>query len=127
MKKILVTLVVAFSLVLNVNAFELSSRNVILYNLNENKIIYDKNKDEQTSIASLTKIMTTLVAIEHITDMNKKVTMTSEMFEGLEEANAAVVGLTIGQKVTYKDLLYGMFVHLYFCHILSYFHLNYII
>jgi D-alanyl-D-alanine carboxypeptidase len=54
--------------------------------------------------------MTTLVAIEHITDMNKKVTMTSDMFEGLEEANAAVVGLTIGQKVTYKDLLYGMFV-----------------
>ncbi len=110
MKKILVTLVVAFSLVLNVNAFELSSENAILYNLNENKIIYEENKDEQTSIASLTKIMTTLVAIEHITDMDKKVTMTSDMFEGLTEANAAVIDLTVGQKVTYEDLLYGMFI-----------------
>lgn len=110
MKKIFVTFIVLFSLILNVNAFELSSENVILYNLNENKIIYQQNKDEQTSIASLTKIMTSLVAIEHIDDMSKTVTMTSKMFAGLAEANAAVIGLTVGQEVTYEDLLYGMFV-----------------
>lgn len=110
MKKILITLVVAFSLVTNVNALELSSKDVILYNLNEDKIIYEENKDEQTSIASLTKIMTTLVAIEHIDNMNDTVTMTKNMFTGLTEENAAVIGLDVGQEVTYEDLLYGMFI-----------------
>ena len=93
----------------NVGALELNSKNVVLYNLNENKIIYEENKDEITSIASLTKIMTTLVAIENITNWNEKVTLNYKVFEGLAEANAAVIGLRIGQTVTYNDLIYGMF------------------
>ena len=38
---------------------------IITYNLNDNEIIYEKNKDVEGSIASLTKIMTTIVAIEN--------------------------------------------------------------
>ena len=94
----------------SVNAFELSSKKAVLYNMNENKIIYELNKDEKTSIASLTKIMTTLVAIENIDDYNKKVTINYEMLKGLAEENAAVIGLKVGQNVTYNDLLYGMFL-----------------
>ena len=91
MKKV-VLFVTLLLISFNVGALELNSKNVVLYNLNENKIIYEENKDEITSIASLTKIMTTLVAIENITNWNEKVTLNYKVFEGLAEANAAVIG-----------------------------------
>ncbi len=83
------------------------SQNMVLYQLNEDKIINEKNKDEQISVASLTKIMTAYVAIQHIQNLDDQVTLTSEVFKGLAEANAAVVGFKRGETVTYKDLLYG--------------------
>ena len=109
MKKLIIFLLCLLS-INNVKALELNSKNAVLYNLNENKVVYEMNKDEKTNIASLTKIMTTLVAIEHIKDYNLTVTIKSSMFTGLKEANAAVIGLRVGQVVTYNDLLYGMFV-----------------
>lgn len=110
MKKVLLTILLFLTLIGNVGALELNSNNAVLYNLNENTVIFEKNKDEITSIASLTKIMTTLVAIENITDYNQTVTVNSSMLTGLKEANAAVIGLKAGHKVTYKDLLYGTFL-----------------
>lgn len=93
-----------------VHAFELNSKYAVLYNLEEEKIMYEMNKDEPTSIASLTKIMTTLVAIENIENYEEKVTLKESMFTGLAQANAAVIGLKEGQTVSYNDLLYGMFL-----------------
>lgn len=110
MKKILLSIIIFLAFITNVNALDLSSRHIVLYNMNEDKIIYELNKDEKTSIASLTKIMTTLVAIENIDNYDEKVKLTHNMFTGLEEANAAVIGLKSGQVVTYNDLLYGMFL-----------------
>lgn len=110
MKKFLFYIFIYLIFIPRVSAFNLSSKKAVLYNMNENKIIYELNKDEKTSIASLTKIMTTLVAIENIDDYNKKVTINYEMLKGLAEENAAVIGLKVGQSVTYNDLLYGMFL-----------------
>ncbi len=85
--------------------FTIQSKNASLYLLNEDKILYSKNADEKISIASLTKMMTAIVAIEHIKDFNKKVTITSDVFVGTEELSKA--GFMVGEKVTYYDLLYG--------------------
>lgn len=94
----------------NVNALEAYSENIVLYNLNDSSIIYEKNKDSKTSIASMTKIMTVLVAIENIDDISEKIKLTSDVFDGLKEANASVAGFYAGQVVTYEDLLYGAFL-----------------
>lgn len=110
MKKIILSVVIFLLFITNINAFELSSKHVVLYNMNEDKIIYELAKDEKTSIASLTKIMTTLVAIENIENYDEKVTINASMFTSLSESNAAVIGLKSGQVVTYNDLLYGMFL-----------------
>lgn len=110
MKKVLISTAVFFTLINNVQAVEINSKHAVLYNLNENKIIFAKNKDGITSIASLTKIMTTLVAVENIKDINSKIVIDDTMFEGLYEADAAVIGLTNGQVVTYEDLLYGTLI-----------------
>ena len=109
MKKLLL-IIIMFLFINNVGAIDLSSRHIVLYNMNEDKIISELNKDEKTSIASLTKIMTTLVAIENIKNYDEKITLHYSMFTGLAEANAAVIGLKSGQIVTYNDLLYGMFI-----------------
>ncbi len=92
----------------NINALEINSKNAILYNMNDDLVIYEKDADTKTYIASLTKIMTTIVAIENIDDINEVVTVPSEALDGLIEANASVAGFKLGQKVTYKDLLYGI-------------------
>ena len=93
---------------ININALEINSEHAILYNMNDDMVLYEKDADTRTYIASLTKIMTTIVAIENIDDINESVTIPYEGLEGLIEANASVAGFRLGQKVTYKDLLYGI-------------------
>lgn len=110
MKKILFIITIFFLLLTNTNALEINSSNAILYNLNNNEIIYEKNSEEVIKIASLTKIMTTIVAIENIDNLNNKVVITDEMLKGLIEQNASVAGFEKGDIVTYEDLLYAAFL-----------------
>lgn len=82
------------------------SKRYIIYNMNENKIIDEKDAYTSTDIASLTKIMTVIVAIENINDYNAKITITSDMLNGIDW-DVAVTGFKVGQVVTYNDLLYA--------------------
>lgn len=86
---------------------EIYSEYAILYNLDDDIILYEKNSDSQISVASLTKIMTCIVAIENIDNLDNKVTLTNQVFYGLAEAHAAVAGFRIGEQVTYRDLIMG--------------------
>ena len=111
MKKLKILLfIILMSLSINVYAieFDLNSQHAILYNLNDNSVLYEKSSKDKTSIASMTKIMTGIVAIENIENLDNKVKLTYADFAGLAEANAAVAGFRIGEEVTYKDLLYGL-------------------
>ncbi|MEG2010742.1 MAG: hypothetical protein RR067_01935 [Bacilli bacterium] len=108
MKK-LILILFCFTLI-NVKALDIESKNAILYNMNENKIIYSKNENEITKIASLTKIMTCLIAIENTKNLSEVVIMTKDMFKGLDEQNAYQVGLKVGDIVTKEDLLYTSFI-----------------
>ncbi len=102
---LLIGVISFFSIVLCVDAKEvnINANNAVMYNLNDNKTIFEKNKNDKVYIASLTKIMTVLVAIENIEDINDKVTITNKMLEGT--SGYAVVGLEVGDEVTYEDLL----------------------
>lgn len=109
MKKILYIVILLIVLIpYDIYAFNIKSKNAILYNMNDDTILYELNPDEEISIASMTKIMTALVALEKIDNINEKVTMTSDMFYRLVEENASVAGFYLGEKVTYEDLLYGL-------------------
>ena len=108
-KKIISVIFLFFLFIVPIYADELNidSDKYILYNLNDNSVIIEHNSNEKTQIASLTKIMTTIVAIENIDDLNEKVTITSKMLEGIPY-DASVAGLEVGDTLTYKDLLYGV-------------------
>ena len=92
---------------IKVNALEINSKNAILYNMNDDEILFEKDSEKEVPIASLTKIMTSIIAIENIDDINETVTIPEEGLEGLVGANASVAGFKLNEKVTYKDLLYG--------------------
>lgn len=109
MKKIILFIIGLFTFTINVFALEgpkLYSKNYCLYDLTDNKIIYEKNIQEKTNIASLTKIMTTITAIEKISNLNDYVTITSLMLSNIKY-DASLAGLKVGDKLTYKDLLYA--------------------
>lgn len=110
MKKIILLFVTFITFISNTYGLDINSKNAVMYNLNDNTVVFEKNKDQVTSIASLTKIMTVLVAIENISDYDKNVTITSNMLSGLREQSLAVVGLKENQNVTYNDLLYAAFL-----------------
>ena len=86
-----------------------NSKIVEIYDLVDNKILYEVNSNEVVSVASLTKIVTTIVAIENIKDFDEKVFITWNMLSKVSD-NAHVAGLKVGDKVTYKDLLYATMV-----------------
>lgn len=87
---------------------DLRSDYAIFINLNDDRILYSKNAMDRIYPASMTKIMTTLVAIENIDDLDQKCTITEQMLEGLSEANASVAGFKLNESVSMRDLLYGI-------------------
>ena len=108
MKKVVFFLFSLFFFCYSVYAenFDITGEYVSLYNMNEDILLYSKNDTKKTSIASLTKIMTTLVAIEEINDLDEIVTIKERDFEGTVGYSKA--GFKVGDKVTYRDLLYGI-------------------
>ena len=108
MKKVVFFLFSLFFFCYSVYAenFDITGEYVSLYNMNEDILLYSKNDTKKTSIASLTKMMTTLVAIEEINDLDEIVTIKERDFDGTVGYSKA--GFKVGNKVTYRDLLYGI-------------------
>jgi len=88
--------------------WDLVSKYVIIHNIDENKIIYEKNAHEPMYPASLTKIMTTLVALEQIEQLDTEIVLDEQVFAGLAEAQASVAGYQVGDHARLIDLLYGI-------------------
>ncbi len=80
----------------------------VLVDLEENKAVALRNADQKMYPASLTKIMTLIVAVENIEDLDATFTMTNEITEPLAEQHASVAGFSEGEVCTLRDLLYGM-------------------
>lgn len=85
---------------------ELDSDKVIVYDITDDNVLYAVKEQDKASIASLTKIMTTITAIQKISDLDKEVVITKEMLSTVRW-DASVAGLKENDKVTYRDLLYA--------------------
>ena len=111
----LCTLVIALTTLLPVtatdDAFDLGknlySTNYIFLDADTGQVLSAKKQDEQISIASLTKMMTVLLAIENSSSLNQTVTITDEMIDGLYEEQASVAGYVTGDTATVLDLCYA--------------------
>lgn len=85
---------------------DISSKNVILYNLNDDSVLYEKDSNNVTLIASMTKIMTSIVALENIKDLDETVVLNDSIFNSLS-SDLSMAGFKRNEKVTYRDLIYG--------------------
>ena len=102
--KIFLFFILSFDIVF-ASEVDLNSQRFIMYNLNDENIIDEKDSHDEVSIASLTKIMTVIVAIENIDDFNEKVTITNDMLKGIDW-DVVTVGYKKGDVASYDDLLY---------------------
>lgn len=81
-------------------------KSALIYDMTDNKLLYELNTKEQRSIASLTKIVTTITALESIDDLTDEVTITNSMLSKVRW-DASIAGLKAGETYTYEDLLYA--------------------
>lgn len=86
---------------------KLNSPNAILIRLKDHSVMMQKNSNEKIYPASLTKMMTVLVAIENVPDLREKIRLNNATFNGLYEAHASMAGFQPGEEVRAIDLLYG--------------------
>ena len=86
----------------------ISSSNAILLFLSSGEVLAQKGPDEKIYPASMTKILTTVVAIEHFEDLEVSIEVPSDIFPYLRDQNASCAGFQAGEKVKIIDLLYGV-------------------
>lgn len=105
MKKII--LLIIFAVLFSVTAFadfdDISAQRAILYCCDTGDVLFEKNADEKSLIASITKIMTAIVVIEN-EDLDKTVSIKPEWC-GLEGSS---MYLEAGEKISIRQLLTGM-------------------
>lgn len=103
MKKILLLFLILL-IPTNVLALEINSKSGIAYNRNTKEILFEKEKDKELFVASLTKIMTCILALENVNDLSEKIEITEDDINNLD--GYQVIGLKENDLITYNELLY---------------------
>ena len=115
--KIFINFIVLLVVIINLNYVEatntnntarteevdISSRIALIYDRASGRILYEKNGNKQTPMASTTKIMTAIVVLE-----NAKLTDTVTITTKAAGIGGSRLGLKKNDKITVNDLLYGL-------------------
>lgn len=86
-----------------IESSSINSRSCIVLDRNSHMILYGKNEQKQAKMASTTKIMTAIIVIE-----NCNLNDTIEISKKAASTGGSRLGLKAGDKITIKDLLYGL-------------------
>ena len=85
------------------NEPKLNSRVALVYDRSSGRVLYEKNGNKQTPMASTTKIMTAIVVMEN-SNLSDIVTIDSKS----AGTGGSRLGLKKNDKITVNDLLYGL-------------------
>ncbi len=83
------------------------SENVVFIDVESGRILAQKDAKMRISPASMTKILTILVAAEHITDADAAFEITTDITDYSFVNHCSNAGFEIGERVTVNDLFYG--------------------
>ena len=89
----------------NLKTPEISAQSALIFDITTKEVLYSKNPTEKLPMASLTKIMTAIVALE-----NKKKDDTYVVSKD-DLVGEDSMGLDAGEKLLLSELLYGMMLH----------------
>ena len=87
------------------NLPDLTAQSILMYDLTTNKILYEKDPDVRRPMASLTKIMTAIIALDNPKPDDKYIVTKADMVS--EDA----MGVSPGETYDLQDLLYGLILH----------------
>ena len=90
---------------------EFESDIVYMESLDQGAVIFNKNADKKTPMASLTKITTAMVVLEKADDLQRVCTVTQDELDELAGTNSSTAGLVDGEQLTVEQLLYLLMVH----------------
>ena len=96
-------LILLLFLPFKVFGYSTSAKSAILMDMDSGRVIYGKDVHYVQSVASISKIMTAIVAIENA-DIDREVVIGKEVLK----AYGSGVYVQIGEKMKLKDLLYGL-------------------
>ena len=108
MKKITASFVI-FTVIVSIFTFtayakpSVSAESAVVMCVENGKVLYSKNADSKMSMASTTKIMTSLIAIEQAVP-NREIVVTQDMVS----VEGTSMGLQAGDRVSMNELVYGM-------------------
>lgn len=85
----------------------LQSRSYVVWDVQDERLLYEAAAEELRDPASITKVMTALVVLESNTSLDATITLTEEDFAGLVEMDASMAGFKPGETLSVRDLLYG--------------------
>lgn len=103
MKKRLFFLLFFLCLIFPFNVYADSSSSSVAIDINSKRILYENNKDEKRLIASITKVMTALIALEY-GNLGDVVTAGEEILS----MYGSNIYLELGEEMTLENLLYGL-------------------
>lgn len=86
----------------------MDSKSAILMRLEDGQVITEKEADMRIYPASMTKIMTAVVGLENLSDMNQTIRIDRAMYDRLYLEGASMAGFTPGDEVKAIDILYGV-------------------
>lgn len=89
----------------NLKKPEIEAKSALLYDLTTKKVLYAKNPKEKLPMASLTKIMTAIVALENKKADDKYIVKPDDL------VGEDSMELTQGEVLTLSELLYGLVLH----------------
>ena len=101
MKKIILFL--SLLIPIGVGAIDTSARSAILMDMDSNRILYEENINEKRSVASISKIMTALLAIE--SDKLDEVVIVGEE---IKKSYGSGIYIKEGEELLLRDLVYGL-------------------
>lgn len=86
---------------------EIISSYALLIDLDKDEIVAQKLAKQRINPASMTKVLTVLVAAEHVTDLQDTFTMTIDITDYSYVNDCSSVGFQVDEVITVEDLFYG--------------------
>ena len=101
MKKIILIALLFFPII--IKGIDINATSAILMDTDNHRIIYSKNIHESRSVASISKIMTAVLAVE-----SGKLDDEVVINDSIKKAYGSAIYIQVGEKMTLKDLVYGL-------------------
>ena len=89
----------------------IEAEGAVLLDANSGTVLYAKNEHNTYFPASITKVLTAIVVLEHVDNLETKISFSSAATKDNLEANSTVIGAVPGDKLSVRDCLYGLLLH----------------